>query len=231
MSTNLIKIILGLHISYYDELTEFLKDGVLIVRTRHFVDEYLKNNRKKIKIINYYKHFLEKYSDLLDVFIKNNVFEELIDQISFEESYQSFMYFVKYTSRNIRTRDKLIEQIIKLENLGLFTIHFLDFLDYTVTCKEMIDGQYHSLDGIYSDGKLSSHLSFKTGLTNYYSVAVHDANYVISYCKDNVDGLKDIVVHVKNLEFEPDTLPSYIKLYGKNNWQNLNIPSGKTYSK
>ena len=115
----------------------------------------------------------------------------------------------------------MLEAVEGLEKSGIVNFELVDGLPFAVECCETKDGNYHKIMSTYSDGKCSTEFIKQDGFTKYYIMDLDRATYVIHYRKDNIDGLKKLDVFVQDLEFDPNTLPEYSKLYGKNSWQNL----------
>lgn len=222
----LIKTILNLNEISYVEFNVFLLEVQKVFTNNMTEFNKVMNQFKdgKRRFINRnYNNFVSEFRNLFNVFLNNEIFDDLIVQISNPNLYKKFLDFINYINKNIEFKIKMVECIDKLEQLNIAKVNFVNELDTTIECSETRDGQYYKLHGFYSDGDSSIIDKVRIGYTNNFLVKIENANYIINYFKDSIDGLKNIKVYIKNLEFEPTTLPSYKKLHGLNCWQSLYI--------
>ena len=169
-----------------------------------------------------YNNFINENKYLLNTFVENNVIDSFIFN---DESYVEMLKFMKYIMFNICNKDKMLECVNELQKLKIDSLKFVEDLPYAVTCSETKDGFYHRLYSAFTDGKNTVVYTKRYGFTTDYIIDTSSANYIIFYSKDNMNGVRDICVYVKNLEFEASTLPTYNKLHNKNSWQNINSKS------
>ena len=119
----------------------------------------------------------------------------------------------------------MLQCIKKLDELKITEFNLVDSCDSSIICSETIDGNYHKLNGIFTDGTTTYTLCETEAYTKTYNVDINGANYVICYTKDNINGLSEITVYVKNLQFDFYALPSYNKVHNKNNFETIKCDS------
>jgi len=148
--------------------------------------------------------------------------KEVLDNLIFTVvTYKETLKLVKYITGKKYIKDKMYGCINGLENLKIEKVNFVDELPIAITCSETEDGQYYSLNGAFTDGKNTIEFTKKHFFTTDYVIDLSNANYIIFYSKDNINGLKEVSVYVKNLEFDPNKLPEYKKLHGKKCFENI----------
>jgi len=186
-------------------------------------DEYNKiikqfDNGKRQFLNRNYNYFIKKHRNILSVFMEKEVLDNLIFTVV---TYKETLKLVKYITGKKYIKDKMYGCINGLENLKIEKVNFVDELPIAITCSETEDGQYYSLNGAFTDGKNTIEFTKKHFFTTDYVIDLSNANYIIFYSKDNINGLKEVSVYVKNLEFDPNKLPEYKKLHGKKCFENI----------
>lgn len=176
------------------------------------------DNGKRQFLNRNYNNFVKKHRNILSLFVEKETLDNLIFTVV---TYKETLKLVKYLTEKKDISDKMFECLNSLENLKIEKINFVDELPFAITCSETKDGNYHSLNGAFTDGKKTLEFSKQYGFTTDYILDASGANYIIFYSKNNISGLKDISVYIKNLEFDPNKLPSYAKLHSKKCFENI----------
>lgn len=229
-----VKTVLDFDFLTREEFNRFLLDYPIVFKNNNFdffklMNQFAKGKRKFSN--KNYNNFIEEYKNLLIKLIDKNVLNDFVNLLLTSQANKKLLEFANYINCNIQYIDQMLKCVEGLEKSKISTISLVPNLDFSLNCMESRDGNYHQITGAYSDGNCVILDEIQIGYTTSYTVKFENANYIISYTKDNIDGLKKMNVYVSNLQFDPATLPHYNKLHGTNCWQVLNLESNKMYKK
>lgn len=218
MEVKLVKKLIGLSSGNFWLLKDFIDE--LKEDSRRYNDVFFLDFEKIIK-----KELLKKKFSLFkpSYYYLINKYRKLLEELGEEILEIRFMLIhesldlskiINYLYEHYDSKNIILNNLENLENLKIYNFEFIASLenDLEITFQKSKDN--YTINSFYADGEKKYLLT-----NNGYKASIKNHNYIIKYIKNDIKGLISIKMYFTNLEFDYNTLPTYLELHDVLIWQ------------